>query len=134
MRPARLSIAAGLLCLACAAAHDPAIDPAGPPVGPPVGPRGNTKSLTAADIQAATQLDLLDLIAAERPQWLRGVDGRPAPVIVYLGDTRLGGTNTLKGLTLSTIASARFYEVSAAQQRFSSRDFAPVIQVLLKPH
>jgi hypothetical protein len=126
MRPIRLSLAAGLLCLACASAHDPVVDP--------VGPRGDAKTLTAADIAGAAQLDLLALIAAERPQWLRGVDGRAAPVIVYLGDTRLGGSNTLKGLTLSTIGSVRYYETSAAQQRFSSRDFTPVIQVLLKPH
>ena len=124
MRPNRLSIAAALLCVACASAQDPVIATAGP--------RGNTKSLTAADIAAAPQLDLLSLIAAERPQWLRTIDGQPAPVIVYLGDARLGGSSTLKGLTLSTIGSVRYFETSAAQQRFSSRDFAPVIQVLLK--
>jgi hypothetical protein len=124
MRPIRLSLASALLCLACASAHDPVLEPAGP--------RGNTKSLTAADIEGATQLDLLDLIVAERPQWLRAPDGKPAPVIVYLGDARLGGPATLKGLTLNTIGSVRYFETSAAQQRFSSRDFAPVIQVVLK--
>jgi hypothetical protein len=124
MRPVRFSIAASLLCLACASAQDPVIEPSGP--------RGNTKSLTAADIQGAPQLDLLDLIAAERPQWLRTPDGKLAPVIVYLGDARLGGTATLKGLTLNTIGFVRYFETSAAQQRFSSRDFAPVIQVVLK--
>jgi hypothetical protein len=125
MPPARLSLAAVLLCLACASAQDPVVAPAGP--------RGDTKSLTAADIAGAPQLDLLDLIVAQRPQWLRAPDGRAAQVIVYLGDTRLGGTATLKSLTLHTIAAVRYYETSAAQQRFSSRDFSPVIQVLLKP-
>ena len=124
MRPSRLSFAVVLLGLACASARDPLLEP--------VGPRGNSKSLTAADIQGATQLDLLALIAAERPQWLRTIDGQPAPVLVYLGDARLGGSATLKGLTLGTIGSVRYFETSAAQQRFGSRDFAPVIQVMLK--
>ena len=126
MRPSRLVFAVVLVSLACASAQDPVLDAAGP--------RGNLKSLTAADLQGAPQLDLLDLIVAERPQWLRAPDGKPAPVIVYLGDARLGGSSTLKGLTLSTIGSVRYFETSAAQQRFSSRDFAPVIQVVLKPH
>jgi hypothetical protein len=126
MRPFRLSFAAVLLALACASGIDPALEPAGP--------RGNARSLTPADIEGATQLDLLALIVAERPQWLRAPDGRPAPVIVYVNDARLGGASTLKGLTLSTIGSVRYYETSAAQQRFSPRDYAPVIHVLLKPH
>jgi hypothetical protein len=124
MRPVRVSIAAVLLTLACASAHDPAVAPAGP--------RGDPKSLTAADLAVATQLDLLALIVAERPQWLRTADGRPAAVIVYVGDARLGGAATLKGLTVSTIGSVRYYEPSAAQQRFSPRDYGPVIHVLLK--
>jgi hypothetical protein len=124
MRPTRLLVGALLVSLACASAPGTEIEG--------LGPRGDSKSLTRADLTVATQLNLLDLIAAERPQWLRASDGRPAPVVVYLDDARLGGPATLAGLTRHAITSVRYYEASAAQQRFSGRDRGPVIHVVTK--
>jgi len=96
------------------------------------GKRGDYRSITTLDLVNATQLNLLDFIAAERPHWLKGPDGRPAPVTVYLDDARLGGPSTLRGITLSTVAVARFYDASAAQQKFSPHDGGPVIHVLTR--
>lgn len=90
------------------------------------------KTITTADIARATQLNLLDFIVAERPQWLRGPDGRPAPVTVYLGDARLGAPATLRGITLSTVSVVRYYEATAAQQKFSGADRGAVIQVITR--
>jgi len=124
MTPSRLLIAALAASIACASAPGSQIEA--------VGPRGDSKTLTIADLANATQLSLLDFIVAERPQWLKTPDGRPAPVVVYLDDARLGGASTLKGLTLSTITTVRYYEASAAQQKFNGRDLGPVIQVITK--
>jgi hypothetical protein len=124
MRSRPLSIGALLLGLAC-------VSPPGTQLEP-VGPRGDSKTVTVADLADATQLNLLDYIAAERPQWLRTPDGRQAAVIVYVDEARLGGPSTLRGITLSTITGVRFYEASAAQQRFSLRDRGPVIHVMTK--
>jgi hypothetical protein len=124
MRSFHAAIAVLAIGLACASAPDPELEP--------VGPRGDSKTLTVADLANATQFNLLDFIVAERPQWLRTPDGRPAAVVVYLGDTRLGGASTLKELTLGTIASVRYFEATAAQQRFTGRDRGPVIQVLTR--
>jgi hypothetical protein len=124
MRSPRLLLGTLLLSLACAAA--PGAETA------TVGPRGDAKTITTADLVNATQLDLLGFIAAERPQWLRTPDGRPSAVVVYLDDARLGGPATLKGITLRAVTTVRYYEASAAQQRFSTRDRGPVIHVVTK--
>jgi hypothetical protein len=124
MRSAPRLLSALVLGLACASPPGPAIEP--------VGHRGDSKSLLPADFVSATQLNLLDFIAAERPQWLRTPDGRPAGVAVYVDDARLGGVSTLKTITLATVATVRYYETTAAQQKFSSIDRGPVIQVLTK--
>lgn len=97
-----------------------------------LGPRGDSRSITRADLTNATQLSLLDFIAAERAQWLRTPDGHSAAVVVYVDGSRLGGASTLKGVTLSTVARVRYYDVAAAQQKFSLRDYAPVIEVVTR--
>ena len=120
----RLLFAALALTIACASAPATEIEP--------LGPRGDSKTLTTADLAIATQLNLLDLIAAERPQWLRTPDGRAAPVVVYVDAARLGGASTLRGVSLNAITMVRYYEASAAQQKFNGRDLGPVIHVLMK--
>jgi hypothetical protein len=124
MRSRRLLLAALALQVACASGPDPTTQLPGP--------RGDAKTLTRAELANATQISLLDYIVAERPQWLRTPDGRVADVTVYVDDARLGGPATLKSVTLGTVTLARYYETSAAQQRFGVRDRGPVIQVLTK--
>jgi hypothetical protein len=124
MRPSALLVAALAATLACASGPAPDIEAAGP--------KGDSKTLTTADLANATQLNLLAFITAERPQWLKTPDGRPSPVVVYLDEARLGGASTLSGVTLSAVTLVRYYEASAAQQKFNGRDLGPVIHVITK--
>jgi len=124
MRPPFLVLAAFAATLACATSPGAEIEAARPR-------HGDSRSITTADLVNATQLNLLDYIVAQRPQWLRGVDGRVAPVVVYVDDARLGGPSTLRSVTLSTVNFVRYYDASAAQQKFNAHD-GPVIQVITK--
>ncbi|HET9011641.1 MAG TPA: hypothetical protein VFN38_07475 [Gemmatimonadaceae bacterium] len=93
-------------------------------------PRGDSKTVTEAELAVATQLNLYDYVAAERPRWLRV--SRGLPLVIYVEDTRLGGPSTLKTLTTNTVRMLRYYEASAAQAKFSGRDIGTVIQVIIK--
>src|SRR3982074_1212716 len=97
--------------------------------------RGDSKTVTESELSAATQLNLYDYVAAERPRWLSGsssMSGSAFPLVVFLDDTRLGSVQMLKTLTTGTARMLRYYEASAAQQKFTGRDIGPVIQVILK--
>ena len=122
MKSTLFSLAVLALVVACASAPATELEPAGP--------RGDSRTITAADISGATQLNLLDFIRAERPLWLKASTGRVAAVTVYVGDTRLGGLATLSGISLNTVSLVRYIEASAAQQRFNLANIGPVIQVL----
>lgn len=124
MRPPLLLLAALAATLACATTPGTAIEAPGR--------RGDSRSITAADLTNVTQLNLLDYIIAQRPQWLRGPDGRAAPVVVYLDEARIGGPSTLRGITLRTVSFVRYYDASAAQQKFNGPERGPVIHVITK--
>jgi hypothetical protein len=124
MKRSRVLLVGFICTLACATAPGTEIEPAGP--------RGDSKTITAADVGSATQLNLLDYVVAERPHWLRTPDGRPAQVAVFLDDARLGGASTLKSITLRDVTLVRYYEASAAQQKFNGRDIGPVIHVITR--
>jgi hypothetical protein len=98
--------------------------------GPTV--RGDARTITATELANATQLNLYDFLAAERPRWLQSDRASGNAVTVYVDDAQLGGIGTLRSITVSQIAVARYYDTSAAQQKFSGRLFGPVIQVLTK--
>ena len=124
----RFLVGLGLMAtVACAPA-------AGAPA-PEVAGRGDSKTITEGQLSGATQLNLYDYVMAARPRWLRstGSMNRNAfPLLIFVGDTRLGGAQTLKSLTTSTVRVVRYYEASAAQQKFAGQDIGPVIHVLLK--
>ncbi len=120
----RLMLALLIASLACATAATPGVESAGP--------RGDAKTVTSADLGNATQLDLLSFLAAERPQWLKVVGGRGTATTVYIDDARIGGVSALRTVTLSTVGSVRFFDVSAAQQKFNTRETGPVIQVITR--
>lgn len=92
--------------------------------------RGDSKTVTEGELSVATQLNLYDYVAAERPRWL--VTTRGLPLVIYLDDTRLGGAATLRTLTTGSVRMLRYYEASAAQQKFNGRDIGTVIQVITK--
>lgn len=91
-------------------------------VGAPVPPATRTRSdmITTDDLQRGHWSNAFDLIEALRPRWLnnRGSDtiiGTPTEVQVYLNDSRLGGPQTLRGVSVTGITSVQFIDgVSAA--------------------
>ena len=93
---------------------------------------GDSRTITLSDVAGAPQLNVLDFIVAERPNWLRAADGKGPAVTVYVGDTRLGGISTLAGIPLNSIRLVRFHDASAAQQKFNVATIGPVIQVMTK--
>ncbi|MFL5605378.1 MAG: hypothetical protein ACJ8AD_02910 [Gemmatimonadaceae bacterium] len=97
----------------------------------PPPPRGDSRMITAAELATATQLNLYDYVQATRPLWLRQ-QARSSPVVVFVDDARLGGPATLRSVTLTTVSAVRYYDASAAQQKFNGRDLGPVIHVISK--
>lgn len=82
-------------------------------------PRSDRNTLVAADLQAAQASNLYDIIRALRPQWL---DARPQaggdPINVYMDDSRLGGIEVLRTMTITNIRRIRWLDPSAAQGRY----------------
>jgi hypothetical protein len=109
-----------LATLACGAARSP--ETAG---------RGDSRTITAAELAQATQLNLYDYIQATHPRWLVSVGGpRSFPVVVFMDDTQLGSVDVLRSMGLPDIRVIRYYDASAAQSRFNRLGMGPVIQVV----
>ena len=121
MRHAPLLLAALAASLACAgASHN--VEPTA---------RGDSRTITAAELSAATQINLYDYVQASRPRWLVSVGGpRSFPIVVYMNDTQLGSVETLRSLGLADIRLVRYFDASAAQARFNHLKIGPVIQVI----
>jgi hypothetical protein len=118
---------------ACAPAAGSAAGSAG--AGGATSVRGDSKLVTEDELAVAIQLNLYDYVVAERPRWLRGggpSSSRILPVTIFMDDTRMGDAQQLKTLSTSTVRMLRYFEASAAQQKFSGRDLGPVIQVIIK--
>ena len=101
----------------------------------PAGPHGDSRLLTEADLAAATQSNLYDIVQALRPRWLRitsvGIQSPQAYTItIFLDDTKLGEPETLRNLGIGGVKAIRYYDASASQQKFPGRDLGPVIQVI----
>jgi len=78
-----------------------------------------------------------DAVEALRSNWLRarGTDSfqTPSEVLVYLDNTRLGGTDTLREIAANTIYYMRFYDGVAATGRWGIGHAAGVIYVSTHP-
>jgi hypothetical protein len=123
MIPARLILAAVLTTLACASA--PGTERAS-------GARGDSRTITAADLSKASQLNLYDYVQATHPRWLVSVGGaRSFPVVVFVDETQLGPPETLRNIGLADVRVVRYYDASAAQSRFNRVGMGPVIQVVM---
>jgi hypothetical protein len=53
-------------------------------------------------------------------------------VIVYLDNTRYGDANSLRQISVSSIAAVRYFSASEAQQKWGSGHPGGVIEVLTK--
>jgi hypothetical protein len=94
--------------------------------------RGDSRTITAAELANATQLNLYDYIQASHPRWLVSVGGaRSFPVVVFMDDTQLGSAGVLRTMGLTDIRVVRYYDASTAQSRFNRVDMGPVIQVVM---
>ena len=125
MTPFRAAFA---ICAILGAACAPATQGTGAAGGTVV--RGDSKTVTESELAAATQLNLFDFVAAERPRWL--ATSRGLPLVIFVDDARVGGVQTLRSLTTATVRMLRYYEASAAQQKFNGRDIGTVIQVITR--
>ena len=78
-----------------------------------------------------------DAVEALRSNWLRarGTDSfqTPSEVLVYLDNTRLGGTDTLREIAANTIYYMRFFDGVAATGRWGVGHAAGVIYVSTHP-
>ena len=79
--------------------------------------------LTQADLVEHNFATAFEAIEALRPNWMqtRGANTlltTQAQVVVYLNDTRLGGTDTLKQITTPAIVTIRHFDGRAATARW----------------
>ena len=101
--------------------------------GTPSGARGDARTITAAELSNATQLNLYDYVKASRPRWLVSVGGnRSFPIVVFMDETQLGSVETLKTIGLADVKVIRYFDASAAQSRFNRVNTGPVIQVVTR--
>ncbi len=91
--------------------------------GRPAGGPSDQSVLTAEQLQASNEGNLLDAIRVLRPQWLDGrtIAARRNPeatIIVYLDDHRMGPASMLRQMSIASAGSMRFYSPSEAVGRF----------------
>jgi hypothetical protein len=135
----RLSLfVAGVVVIACAPPNAAAGDPNAAPVS------HDRSVLTQAELRAATDQYLYDVIQRLRPTWLvtRGATsvgaGRsgnqdPDPVRVYVGMVRVGGPEYLTRLTTASAESLKYFSAAEAQLRFGPGNTNGAIQVVSVP-
>lgn len=75
---------------------------------------------------AADAPNLYEAVKRLRPRWLA------QDVVVYVSNRRYGGSEALRQLLPSTVASLRYFSPSAAQQRFGSNHPNGAIQVIMR--
>jgi hypothetical protein len=115
--------------LAALLAASVACHPARP--GGATAPHSDSRTISAEELSAATQLNLYDYIQATKPRCLVSVGGSQTfPVQVYMNDSLLGPVQNLHNMSLGGIRAVRYYDASAAQSHFNRVNIGPVIQVI----
>jgi hypothetical protein len=95
------------------------------------GKPGDSHTLTERDLAAGGPRNLLNAVRDLRPRWLETSAAPFSTVTVFIGNSRAGGARSLDGIETSSVREVRYFDTSAAQQRFSG-PVGPVIQILLK--
>ena len=95
--------------------------------------------LAAADIEAATQRSMRDVLGALRPRWLqnpnaRDLDPKSAAeaISVYVNGRPSGGVESLGGIDKTAVDRVLYFTLTEAQNRWGSVVRGPVIDVRLK--
>jgi hypothetical protein len=121
MKYARRLTALPLLCLLLTLACHRGVDRVAP----------NFEYLTQDEIRDRNFTNVYDAIASMRANWLvvRGTDSfnNPSEVWVYYDQTKLGGVETLKAVTVNEIAYLRRYSGIDATTRWGVGHSAGVI-------
>ena len=90
--------------------------------GQPGSPRPNPNQITRVEIDEAGPSDLYTLVQNLRPIWLRERGATSLTdeigVVVYMDGTRMGDTESLRGLHSSNAETMQFYNDQRATARF----------------
>jgi hypothetical protein len=102
--------------------------------------------LTREELEGAGSTNMLDVVQALRPRWLQnnrsgtimgrggnqgGTSASPA-VAVYVDGQLFGDANSLRSIERSSVERVTYLTTTAAQQRYGSRVYAPVIDIRLR--
>jgi hypothetical protein len=100
---------------------------------------GAGKRVTSRDLIQREEItshwaaNAFDLIQSLRPQWLWIRDeigiGRANDIVVYLDGARLGGRESLRGVSIMNLQALRFFNATAANLRFGAGHSYGVIQL-----
>ena len=96
-----------------------------------IGRRGDAHTLTEQDLSVGGPRNLLNAVRDLRPRWFQTPGASFSTITVFIGESRAGGASSLDALETLSVREVRYFETSAAQQRFAGVT-GPVIQVLLK--
>lgn len=99
----------------------------------------STTVLAPADVAAATQQNMRDVITALRPRWLQNTSagsirgmGANGEISVYVNGRPSGGIDVLTGIDKTAVERVLYYPLSEAQNRYGSVVRGPIIDVRLK--
>jgi len=105
----------------------------------------NQNVITAEEVAQTSATNAYELIQHLRPNYLRtrgAVHGSPSAdgtnhleavdIVVYLNETKFGGTEQLRQITLSDIREIRYYSASEATTKWGTGNSAGAIQVLTR--
>jgi hypothetical protein len=95
--------------------------------------RGNSRLLTAREIEASSTTNLLDVVQRLRPAWLTakyqgGSRGYPA---VYVGSQRSGDIDYLRTVNTDNVLEVRYFDPIDAASRFGRNVPFGAIQIIL---
>jgi len=108
------------------------------PGGSPASASRNANVIRTAEVEASTATNAYDLVHQLRPTWLRGrgspdLRGSPPDLpIVYIGTTRQGPMETLRGIPTNGILELRFINAVTATTRYGNGHGGGVIEVVLR--
>lgn len=102
-------------------------------------PRPRREVITQAELLESGATNLFDAVQRLRPQWLRGANisnrmGSGTDIVVYQGQTQLGGLDALRQLQTSYAAELRWLDGSQASNTLpglGSRSVAGAIVITL---
>jgi hypothetical protein len=99
--------------------------------------RGRGGIIDVEEIRAANVENVLELVRARRPAWLR-IRGtmtmeNDAGIIVYMDQARIGGVEGMRHIHPQTVTSITFLDAAAANYRFGQGHMHGAIVISTRP-